>query len=53
MKTAKRFCVYSENSDNVLVIYKTIEMARMGRKLASQMYPNERIKLGSAKIEIL
>lgn len=53
MKTFKRYCVYSEGSDNVLVIYKTLEVARMGRKLASQMYPKEKIKLGSCKIEII
>lgn len=52
MKTFRRFCVYSEGSDNVLVIYKTIENARIGCKLASQMYPKERIMLGSAKIII-
>lgn len=52
MKVFKRHCVYSEGSDNVLVLYKTIENARMGRKLAAQMYPKEKIKLGSCKIEI-
>lgn len=52
MKVFKRHCVYSEGSDNVLVIYKTIENARMGCKLAAQMYPKEKIKLGSCKIEI-
>lgn len=52
MKIIKRHCVYSEGSDNVLVIYKKIENARMGWALAKQMYPKEKIKLGSCKIEI-
>lgn len=52
MKTFRRFCVYSEGSDNVLVIYKTIENARIGWALARQMYPKETIKLGTAKVII-
>ena len=53
MKVFERHCVYSEGSDNVLVIYKTIENARIGRKLASQMYPQEKIKMGVCVIKVM
>jgi hypothetical protein len=45
--------VYSEDNDNVLVFCKGADNARMNLNLARQMYPNDRIKFGVAKIEIV